>query len=183
MSRDTDPARIGVGLSELLKRGDVAALGQLPQYDVILRSGAGGLGPVVPEAIRSFFRNTDPDAIAALAEIAKDKALSDGLRHAAAHSLAWMHTRESVPHLAALLDDESPELKQSAVIGLSFFANGVGVQSEDGPSMRYLNEAKPSEFSSSETAKYLGFDEERSDEFVAFWRDWWNQHRLDFPTN
>ena len=43
-------------------------------------------------------------------------------------------------------------------------------------SMEYLNRRQASDYHTPETEKYLGFDPARREQFVGFWRSWWNRN-------
>jgi hypothetical protein len=173
-----------VTLSQLLDRGDVDALRRITEsqelQDLIVRESTGA-GLLISRAIGSFFRNTDETAIHLLGELANDQDADERLREASALALSSLHTSESVPYLARLLDAETLVLRKRAVIGLSFFANGVGIQDSSARApLKYLNEAQPNEYSTAETRRFLGFNESREDEFVGFWKQWWLLHQADF---
>ena len=181
MTEDPDVRRVFTGLYSLLRRSDIDTLARIKQYHTAIENDTSGLGRSIPQAIQLFFRNPDPEAVELLGALANDESLSQPLREAVAHSLAWTHTRESVAPLARLLDSANPALQKSAVIGLSFYANGVGVHKpSDGPSLSHLNARVPNKYTSERTAEYLGFDDSRPTEFIAFWKIWWLEHQGDF---
>jgi hypothetical protein len=91
-----------------------------------------------------------------------------------------MHPRESLPYLAKLLDDTNQALRTRGVIGLSFFANGVGVQSPSGAPSMHLNNPSPTPYRTEQTARYLGFDSANETEWIAFWKAWWLEYQFDF---
>jgi hypothetical protein len=171
-----------VGLTQLLNLGDVDALRSLKEpRDFTGERDNEALADAVPHAIHIFFRNPAPEAIQLLGEFSNDATLKADLREAAAMALSAMHTRESLPYLAKLLDDPNPKLRGRGVIGLSFFANGIGVQSPyGGPTMPHLNNPSPSAYRTEQTARYLGFDAANETEWIAFWKAWWQEHQFDF---
>jgi len=77
--------------------------------------------------------------------------------------------KETLPFLAALLEIAIPLQRQYAVQGLSFFANGVGTQT--------------SSFRTKETERYFGFNREKEQEYISFWRNWWNLHRAELSSS
>ena len=71
-----------------------------------------------------------------------------------------MHTVPTLPYLGQLLESNDSALQKSAVIGLAWFANGVGIQTPQGmASLQHLNSAKPTAFTTPDTQKYFGFDQ------------------------
>jgi hypothetical protein len=131
--------------------------------------------------VDGYFRNAAPEAIQLLGEFSIDRTLPPSLREAAAQALSAMHTRESIPHLAKLLDDPNPALRARDVVGISLFANGKGAQDPSGgPSMPHLNNPPPSAHRTEQTARYLGFDSANETEWIAFWKAWWLKHQFDF---
>jgi hypothetical protein len=171
-----------LGLAELAARGDTRALAEVRKQQKTLLAAPDSFDVLVPQALGEF-RNSEPESVRALGQFATDRDVGAELRRSAAHALAAIHTREAVPYLAMLLEEDDAVQQRNAVIGLSFFANGVGIQrAEDGPGMPHLNQRRPNHYSTAETAEYLGFDESRSDAFVAFWRRWWVEHQNDFPS-
>lgn len=169
------------GLWELLKRGDEIALSALSKYASVIKANPDGYGSWVLVTIRSFFRNSSAPAIETLGRLVGDTSLGDDIRYALAFALRSIHTKECVRPLARLLDDDSMKLKAEGVIGLAFFANGIGISTvADSPSMNYLNHPAPSRYKTEETRQYLGFDESRAAEFVGFWKNWWIVNQGDF---
>ncbi len=86
---------------------------------------------------------------------------------------------EALPYLAMLLQSPDAALVRAGVVGLSFYANGVGMQTPSA-GMDHLNYRAATPYATDETARYLGFDERRSDEYIAFWKNWWNIHQSEF---
>ena len=183
MTESQDTRRVFIGLAALLKRGDIETLARVKQYQEIIDKNQDprDFGRIVPRAIHDFYRNTDPRSIDLLGALAHDVSVSDPLREAAAFALSSIHTRATVVHLARLLDANNPAVQRSAVVGLGFFANGVGLQQPSGPTLSHLNARVPNQYTSKETAEYLGFDDTRPAEFIAFWKAWWLENQADFP--
>ena len=180
LARLATPRTKALGLAGLVQRGDIEGLLLLEQAQESLSDS-----PEVERLVRDvdvLFRNPDPEAIQALGHLSASASKIRGLQLAAARALAAIRTREAVPHLAALLDDLNPEISKTAAIGLSFFANGVGVQTIQGARMmEHLNYRVPAPYPGENTRRYLGFDESKRDEYITFWKDWWIRHTADFP--
>lgn len=170
-----------VGLTQLLVLGDVGALRSLrAPRDFSSDRRSEGLAPAVPGAVDGYFRNSSPEAIQLLGEFCNDVTLPASLREAAAMALSAMHTPESLPYLAKLMDDPNPTLRARGVTGISLFANGMGAQSPGGgSSMPHLNNPAPTPYRTEQTARYLGFDAANETEWIAFWKAWWLEHQFD----
>jgi hypothetical protein len=170
------------GLLQLLMLGDVDALRRLREpRDFSTEREGFGLASAAPNAVDGFFRNSSPEAVQILGEFSNDATLPTALREASAQALSAMHPRESLPHLAKLLDEPNPTLRARGVTGISLFANGMGAQyPSGGPSMPHLNNPGPSAYRNSRTTEYIGFDPTRETEFIAFWKAWWLEHQFDF---
>jgi len=179
LSRLATPRSKALGLAGLIQRGDVQGLQQFEAEHT-----SPPASPELARIVRDIdvtFRSPDPGAIQALGRLSASPSRIPGLQLAAARALAAIHTREAVPYLAALLDDPAPEVSKTAIIGMSFFANGVGIQTIHGARMiEHLNNRTQTPYTSEKTERYLGFEEKRRDEYLAFWKDWWSLHRLDF---
>jgi hypothetical protein len=166
------------GFAGLLERGDDAAIQQLENESQSL-SASRAFGRVAA-AVAFAFRNAAPESVNALGRIATAQKQDPKLRWAAAQALSAIHTREALPYLAVLLDDPNPALVSYGVVGLGFFANGVGMQTIAGmPGLDHLNKRQPSAYRTSETQKYLGMAPGRQQEYVDFWRRWWNTNRVN----
>jgi len=180
LARLKSPRSRILGLDGLIQRGDVEGL-LLFEAEHRKLPASPELAMIVRD-IDVSFRNPDPVAIQALGRLAASASRIPGLQLAAARALSAIHTREAVRYLAPLLDDPDPKVSEMAAIGLSFFANGVGIQTIQGARlMEHLNYRTAVPYPGEDTERYLGFDERRRDEYLAFWKDWWGRHRADFP--
>lgn len=163
------------GLRGAIIDGDEQALANIQQE-------VSGLSPgwtaTVSEELRNFFASTSPRAIAGLGSLVLSSGVSRELRYAAATALARIHTRETLPLLATLLDDPDPALRARAVGGLAMFANNVPVgQYHPSPGQwKYRTEA---------TLKNSVMDQRvihANPAVVSFWKAWWNEHRRELET-
>ena len=124
------------------------------------------------------WRSTDPPGLEALGVIAH---LPDwaGLGQVAAQALMMIHTKEAAPQLAKLLAAKDPQLRQTAVRGLSLFVRGAPVL--DGPNVRamaYLAEGQVSEYVDERILPYITITPAppgREDEYVKAWQEWWGR--------
>jgi hypothetical protein len=175
LSRSKDPGIMLAGIDGLLARGDVTALLELERHAAA--TGQNPAGAAVIAVLGSSYRQADTVSINALGRMATSKQTPRPLAEAAALALYSMHTAETLPYLAVLLDSEEPMLQQYAVQGFAFFANGVGHMSkEDVRSMDHLVRRAQTPYQTEETKRYFGFNASRRDEYVNFWRSWWESH-------
>lgn len=110
------------GLAQLIRRGDTDAFNRLlNEVDVLQPTPETGM------LVSYLDENRDPvpEKIAVLGQLATSQSRLPGIQKAAARALRFMHTRDTLPHLAALLDSTDPNLQAEGVLGLAFFANGV----------------------------------------------------------
>jgi hypothetical protein len=134
------------------------------------------------------FRSTDPEIIQALGIAMNDPSSSPGLQQAAAQFLRAVHTRETLPHLAILLDSPIPDRQVDAVFGFSGFANGFEIVSHlNTTSMTWLTNRKDTPYTTDQTLHYLllgmGADAGSRQEVVTFWRNWWKDHAAALATS
>jgi len=129
--------------------------------------------------IQQFRDPRNVNAIAALETIVSDQSAILPLREAAAISLGKMHTRQSLPYLAALLPEQSLTLRAAAVGGLALFANNVPVGS-------YTPAAGPSPYRDDQTIAHSAWDEtivRRDGSYTTFWQTWWLAHRAELTAS
>ncbi len=115
-----------------------------------------------------------PGVTAALGTLIAPNLSDAPLRAASAGALARIHDRESLPHLARLLDDRDPEIRAYAVGGLAMYANNVPIgQHHPAPGeWRFRTDATMAHSAMSpaviakDPAKYIGF-----------WKNWWRDNQ------
>lgn len=137
--------------------GDVEAIGSLT--DAVRKLDQAGEGAVVDE-LRTHFRSSDPTAVRALGKVATAQRSYNTLRIAAATALARVHTEAAVPYLAALLENDDPEIHWLGVRGLFDF----------------VSESK--QFRTVETSKHWPTGEDPAT--LGFWRRWWSKNQQAF---
>src|SRR5438552_2506149 len=71
--------------------------------------------------------NTSRQSILNLGQLAVDPKMGWDLRNAAAFALARMHTSQTLPYLARLLDDPDAYLRRSACGGMANFAKNAPI--------------------------------------------------------
>jgi len=177
----TPEAKAGA-VASLVARGDETGLVLLMEDRATLSASAGWNRIV--DGLSFSFRNTDAESTGLLVRIASDSTASDDLRRAGIRSLRAVHTKETIPFLASLLDNDDASLRMEAVFGLSAFANGCPAQTpQNVASMEYLQFRNPSPYRTDLTRRHFAFgrgseiDEAR---LVSFWKSWWTSHRSDF---
>jgi hypothetical protein len=131
------------------------------------------LAAAIVEEIQYRFTSTKPQAVAQLGQLTINPATAPRLRLASAVALARVHTNDTVPYLASLLDNPDPQLRAIAVGGLAKFANNVAT---DG------HHPQPGDwkYRTDETMRNSAMDERLIREnpaILSFWKAWWAEHR------
>jgi hypothetical protein len=174
-----DPGLEAVGLAGTLERGIPGAAQQLTQLWPSVNADPHARGVV--SALRDSWRDPTPAAVEQVASFAGNLVPGSEIRAAAVRALAAIHTKESLRFLASLLPSSDASEQERAVYGLSAFANGCPIQTNDNVvSMAYLQCNQPSSYKTPETSSHFGFRSGPSDEesaLVEYWRGWWNDHQ------
>jgi len=163
-----DPSLASLGLWGLIATGDASTILAVRQNYVSLSSRP-FWGSMIEE-IKRYYLNTDLGAIRVLGETATDSGVGIDLRIATGAALGRMHTQQTLPYLAKLLDDENLTLKTIGVGGLSSFANNVLANS---------HQMAPGDwkYRTEDTVAHSAFDENlvrsRESYYADFWRNWW----------
>ena len=128
-------------------------------------------------SLRDSFRDVSPAVVTRLAAIIDDGSLSE-LRSAGIRAIAAIHTTESLPMLAKLLQGDNAEERMRAVFGISAFANGCPAQTPDNVvTLEYLQFMNPAPYRNPDTISHFAFRRgpaEQESELSAFWLKWWN---------
>jgi hypothetical protein len=171
-----------LGLSGLLRGGSASALTSAAA-GASMFEGFPRENGILLESIRYNFRPTDANSITALGRAAVDSTNpSLSFREAAAHALASIHTVETLPHLATLLDDPDAKLRMEAIGGIGSFANGLQVQTTaNTPSLASLQLPTSAPYKTADTvanfaqgAQAISRDEAA---YLVFWKNWWTSNR------
>lgn len=133
-------------------------------------------------SVRDQFRASDEASVNVLGQIAVDTTMNQLFREAAAHALAAIHTKDSLPFLATLLSDVDITLREEAVGGFSLFANGLPVQTAAGtPSLAHLQLPVGAPYQTPETLTNFAMGsqaiERNESQYLTFWKTWWNQQK------
>jgi len=166
------------GLAGLVRQGDGVALQKAAQ--TLQDLGNSTPQPwVLSLAISGYFRSGSPADLKTLARLTNAGPID--VRRAAAYALAAVHSRDSLPFLANLLESDDPDIRSYGVGGLAMFANHVAtitITSYPGAGMQPQSGDAP--YRTQETMKHftMGSETMRSNEayYVIFWKDWWKQH-------
>ncbi|HEY2019509.1 MAG TPA: HEAT repeat domain-containing protein [Bryobacteraceae bacterium] len=134
------------------------------------------------------YSNTDPGGVRALAALALREDPEPSLRQNAVYALRAIHTKEALPALIALLDDQSERVRPYALSGLCLFVrNGPAVTPQSVPSMSWLQSRQPAPFLTPEAERYCSLggtiDSTKVDAYVSFWKSWWSEHRAEIESH
>jgi hypothetical protein len=161
-----------IGLRGLILSGSPAAILRVQQSASRLAS-TGEWSELIQD-IRTTYLNTSSQSIKNLGQVASDTQSGPDLRIAAAVALARVHTPQTLPYLAPLLDDPNTVLEAAAVGGLSSFANNVPIGSHE-PA------AGPWIYRTDDTISHSAFDAgviaQKQSYYLGFWKTWWQQHQ------
>ena len=120
-------------------------------------------------------RNSDPAAVRSLGRIAVSP--DPGVQGCAAAALSFIHTQETLPFLATLLDSNEPQTRTWAVWGFSKFVNNIPIVPPN-PNIpgTGLGPQGPTPYRTPETDKHspgahAGTVDAAGD--VQFWKLWW----------
>jgi hypothetical protein len=168
-----------IGLAQLIQAGDRAALLAVANGDVQIDPGQ----PNFLAMSINQYRDSDPAAISALAKVAQGQ---EPLRSAAAHALRAIHTEDTLPYLAALLDSDSAIVRYEGVAGIASFANGLPVQTDQNyTNMAFLKPSATAEFQPTDETRehFPGLDlfRENEQKYILFWKKWLADNQLAKP--
>lgn len=170
------------GLGYLISAGSPRALARVAaEIRSLAASPSDGIvGPL------GRFARTDPEAIQSLGRIATSRDAPATWQTAATESLADLHTRETLPFLALLLDHPDRVIASRAVAGFSAYVTGMRSErlpGSTGPTLSEVLRARdqgtlPSGVDPS-TRAFLHFgpfpDDTEAQAHVRFWRAWYQK--------
>jgi hypothetical protein len=172
------PGFQAIGVAGGLERGTPETVHRLAQLWPAINADSDA--PDVVCALGDSWRDTAPAGVQQLAALATATTSGSEFRAAAVRALASIHTQEALPFLATLLNSSDPDEQERAVYGLSAFANGCPIQTNDNAvNMAYLQCDQPTPYRTADTIANFGFrpgppDQEAA--LVSFWQAWWNDH-------
>jgi len=125
----------------------------------------------------SDITDSSASTVTALGKILDSKDASLVIRRSAANALQNIHTSQTLPFLAPLLEDSDPELRALAIGGLSCFANGVPIVVD----ALSIDLNRPSRFKNTDTILHfaMGVNTIGKKEafYLDFWRSWWAKNQ------
>lgn len=120
----------------------------------------------------------DPVAIGYLGKVASSS--NPGLQRAAANALMYIHTRDTLPFLAKLLESNDATTREFAMRGLSRFVGNLPVTTQENTlSGRASLQQGPAPYRTPDTDRYSlatrSLDQTPDGEaaFLQFWKSWW----------
>jgi len=171
------PGFQAVGIAGLLARsapGSVATLtGLWPSISGDRRAH------FAASALKAQWRDPTPSAVQEVGAMMVSSSSSSELRDASVRALAAVHTKEALPYLVGLLTSSDHAERAQGVFGLSSFANGCAMQTNDNvTSMSYLRCNQPSAYRTQSTMANFAFGLPAAKESatIGFWQSWWNAH-------
>ncbi len=180
---DASPALRAAGIQGLVAAGDPDGVKRAAaDWDQLAASA--DVQPLVM-ALMSYSNAADPQAVRALGALALRPEAVAGLRENAAYALRAIHTKESLPALAALLDEDAERVSSYALSGFCLFVrNAPPVTPQSVPSMSWMQSREPAPYLTPETERYCLMggrpDPSRNKaEYVSFWKSWWAANRAD----
>jgi len=190
-SASSSPRLRAYGLSKRILVQDAAAvasvgaaLGATARKDAVWLTSALGA-----------YRNPDPNGVRAIGKLATTPGADPQLIVSCAYALSAIHTKESVPYLASLLDSTDHEVRAVAVGGISSFVTNMriakdGVDSAEArdevlnPGRRRKLPSSEAPFETTTTRPFLHFGsfKDAADEayVITFWKSWYQQNRGQF---
>jgi hypothetical protein len=161
-----------LGLAGLIRAGDTGGLLSAEDISGQLTNNT----PFIASSVEDF-RSTDPTGIAALGRMATstEASLPTKMKTASARALATIHSADTAPWLALLLDSPDLEMQLWGARGMSYFVNGVEIPTPAKPSFD-LNVRHPSAYRNRDTDLHTGYGRGQESSFIEYWRAWWAQH-------
>jgi hypothetical protein len=162
-----------IGLTGLVREGDVSALAEVAaNLDIVSKLHVHQIVGTICN-----WRNPASVAIGYLAAIASSP--DADLQRCAAEDLDFIHTADTLPLLAKLLDSTDPKTREYAIQGLSRFVDNLPIQTpQNVPNGAFLVAQGPTPYRTSDTDKYSlsrgwleGGDEVP---YLQFWKSWWS---------
>lgn len=171
-AQSASPNLRAIGLQAMIADGDVRGLVQVEAEQRNISTAPGARS--IFDEIKFYFGNSEPAAIAVLGRLATSTGSVSAAKDSAAAALARLHTKESIPFLAELLDSPDPAIRAYAVGGLAMFANNVPIGS-------HQPAAGDWSYRTEETIAHSAMDPgrvaAREAYYIGFWKDWWAKHR------
>lgn len=178
---DPSPAVRAIGIQGLIAANDPEGV-KRAAADWRELAAAADVNPII-NSLMSYSNANDAEAVRALGTLALRDHPESGLRENAVYALRAIHTKEALPALVALLDQQNDRVRPYALSGLCLFVrNAPPVTPQSVPSMSWLEIRKPTPLLNPDTERYclLGGSTGPAgdlDTYVSFWKTWWSEHR------
>jgi hypothetical protein len=166
-----------VGLVGLLRQGDLQSLQELLRPPDTALKASSVRGEVL-KAVKGL-RSESPQVVQMLGKLATLPTVPVGTQVAAAEALRAIHTEDSLPFLAAMLDSPNADIRDNGIQGFSMFVENLPVQtSETIPNFSWMKPRGPAPYKTPETDGHSAVSRVSPDQqptYVAFWKTWWSQ--------
>jgi|GEM_PF-1184017 len=177
LAASADPAVRLLGLQALIKAGDTSAIVRLKSDEDVLDEIA--KQPLAAASLCDF-RNPEDTAVLALGDLTK-AGMPAQARRCAAYSLRAMHTQNTLPILAKLLDADTVDLRYEGVLGLASFANGLPMLTRTSlAGMEFARPESNGPFTTEDTLRHTPTEpafRQNEMKYVSFWKAWWAAHQ------
>lgn len=178
LSTSTNSRVRAAAMAESLARGDSAAVERLVESWTSIHDAA--TKELLASVLENSFRDTNPSSVRQIAALAAANPVHSEIRQSAITALAAIHTKETLPFLATLLDSSDPWEQMKGVYGISAFVNGCPIQTVGNAStMKYLQCSQPSPYRTKETMDNFGFRRGLPDQearLITYWSAWWGRN-------
>jgi hypothetical protein len=169
-----------IGIAGLLNANDPAGITALSNH--VTEINQADLDRVVAGVLYAYWRNPASTAVTGLGQAATAPSASGMFLKSAATALAAIHTRDTVPYLAQLLDSNNSDIQIEAILGLVQFVNGYPVRTRENVinGAAIMPSATPYSSDASWKQYAVGRNASTSDVHQAalFWKGWLRTHQL-----
>ncbi|MFN0172906.1 MAG: hypothetical protein ACKV22_41540 [Bryobacteraceae bacterium] len=174
------------GLAGMIRFKDWAALAKVADEIQTLRQAPNF--PEIEDALMTV-RDPSPEVIRTMARIGlagpctgTERACGD--RRTVLLLMADVHSRETLPFLAAMLDDKDPFHRRQAVRGFTLFVGNYPIATpERVASGESIRRQTPSKYETEETRLHYHAgefkDAQHESRIVAFWKSWWARNQVE----
>jgi len=164
-----------LGISSLILQGNAEGYAKLAANPSLRRS---------PEGVALFSgvlcaAPSDKVQVAVVASLLEEVPLA----RCASYLLRANHSKETLPHLAKLLDHTLKEMRYEGLMGLAAFANNFPMMTPaNQASMAWKTPLQPAPYSTAETRANMPTPNTfaaREGRYINFWKGWWQQHETE----
>ena len=174
LASERSPLLTAAGIEGLIAAND-------PEGVILAAAWSEPLPPSLGPSLMAY-SNQDPAGVRALGTLALR---GSPFEENVAYALRAIHTRETLPALASLLDAKNPEVQSRALSGFCLFVrNAPAITPQSVPSMAWLETRQPAPLLTTETQGYCHpggtvYPAGSATEYVAFWKSWWSSHQSE----